>query len=50
MIQKTGASHTGIVESASGSRVQTIEGNCSNMVRRMTRSLSEIDGFCSPWD
>ncbi len=50
MIQKTSASHTGIVESASGNRVQTIEGNCSNMVRRMTRSLSEIDGFCSPWD
>ena len=50
MIQKTGASHTGIVESASGSQVQTIEGNCSDMVRRMTRSLSEIDGFCSPWD
>lgn len=49
MIQKNNASHMGIVESATKSSVKTIEGNCSNSVRRMTRKYSEITGFCTPW-
>ncbi len=49
MVQKNNASHIGIVESATASSVKTIEGNCSNRVRRMTRSYSEITGFCTPW-
>ncbi len=47
MIQ--GTRHIGIVESADRSGVKTIEGNCSNSVKRMTRSYSEITGFCTPW-
>lgn len=49
MIQKNSVSHTGIVESATASYVKTIEGNCSNSVRRMTRKYSEISGFGTPW-
>lgn len=49
MVQKNNASHIGIVESATASSVRTIEGNCSNSVRRMTRKYSEITGFCTPW-
>lgn len=41
--------HIGIVESATRSAVQTIEGNCSDSVRRMTRYYGEISGFCTPW-
>lgn len=41
--------HIGIVESATRSAVQTIEGNCSNGVRRMTRYYGEISGFCTPF-
>lgn len=47
MIQ--GTRHIGIVESATRGAVQTIEGNCSDSVRRMTRRYSEITGFCTPW-
>lgn len=47
MIQ--GTRHIGIVESATRTAVQTIEGNCSDSVRRMTRKYSEITGFCTPW-
>lgn len=49
MVQKNNASHIGIVESADAQGVRTIEGNCSDMVRRMTRRYSEISGFCTPW-
>lgn len=49
MVQKNNASHIGIVESATSSIVRTIEGNCSNSVRRMNRKYSEITGFCTPW-
>lgn len=49
MVQKNNASHIGIVESATSSIVHTIEGNCSNSVRRMNRRYSEITGFCTPW-
>lgn len=47
MIQ--GDRHIGIVVSATRSSVQTIEGNCSDSVRAMTRYYSEITGFCTPW-
>lgn len=47
MIQ--GTRHMGIVERADGSAVQTIEGNTSDGVRRMTRYYSEISGFCTPF-
>ena len=47
MIQ--GDRHIGIVLSASGSRVETVEGNVSDSVKRMVRDKSEITGFCSPW-
>ncbi len=47
MIQ--GDRHIGIVVSATRSSVQTIEGNCSDSVRAMTRYYSEISGFCTPW-
>lgn len=47
MIQ--GTRHIGIVESATASAVQTIEGNCTRMVKRMTRYYSEITGFCTPF-
>ena len=47
MIQ--GDSHIGIVVSAGASSCVTIEGNYSNSVKRVTRSYSEISGFCTPW-
>lgn len=47
MIQ--GTRHIGIVTGATRSSVQTIEGNCSDSVRAMTRYYSEITGFCTPW-
>nr|WP_302666388.1 CHAP domain-containing protein [uncultured Agathobaculum sp.] len=47
MIQ--GTRHIGIVTSATRASVQTIEGNCSDSVRAMTRYYSEITGFCTPW-
>ena len=47
MIQ--GDRHIGIVVGATRSSVQTVEGNCSNSVRTMTRYYSEITGFCTPW-
>lgn len=47
MIQ--GVQHIGIVTSATRSSVQTIEGNTTNSVKRMTRYYSEITGFCTPW-
>ncbi len=47
MIQ--GTRHIGIVERATRGAVQTIEGNCADAVRRMTRQYSEITGFCTPW-
>lgn len=47
MIQ--GTRHIGIVRSASRSGVQTIEGNYSNGVAAVSRSYSEITGFCTPW-
>lgn len=47
MIQ--GDRHIGIVVSATRSSVQTVEGNCSDSVRAMTRYYSEISGFCTPW-
>ncbi len=47
MIQ--GTRHIGIVVSATRASVQTIEGNCSDSVRAMTRYYSEITGFCTPW-
>lgn len=47
MIQ--GDRHIGIVVSATRSSVQTVEGNCSDSVRAMTRYYSEITGFCTPW-
>jgi len=51
MIQKNGASHTGIVESVDADgTVHTIEGNASNQVKRCTykpgsRGYSQISGF-----
>lgn len=39
--------HIGIVESASGGSVTCIEGNYSNRVARVTRSLGEVSGFCA---
>jgi len=39
-----------IVESATRASIQTIEGNHSNRVERVTRYYSEISGFCTPWD
>lgn len=47
MIQ--GDRHIGIVTGATRAAVQTIEGNCSDSVRAMTRYYSEISGFCTPW-
>lgn len=47
MIQ--GDRHIGIVVGATRSSVQTVEGNCSDSVRAMTRYYSEISGFCTPW-
>lgn len=47
MIQ--GDRHIGIVVSADRSGVQTVEGNASNGVKRVTRGYSEITGFCTPW-
>ena len=47
MIQ--GDSHIGIVVSAGATSCVTIEGNCTNSVKRLTRSYSEISGFCTPW-
>lgn len=47
MIQ--GDRHIGIVVGATRTSVQTIEGNCSDSVRAMTRYYSEISGFCTPW-
>lgn len=47
MIQ--GTKHIGIVESATRASVHTIEGNCSDKVKRMTRTYGEITGFCTPW-
>lgn len=47
MIQ--GDRHIGIVIGATRAAVQTIEGNCSDSVRAMTRYYSEISGFCTPW-
>ena len=41
-----GTGHVGIVSSINNDGTfQTIEGNCSNAVRRMTRRQSEVDGF-----
>lgn len=51
MIQKSnGASHTGIVVSASGNGFVTIEGNSSNAVRRCSYTLSNpsLTGFFAP--
>ena len=47
MIQ--GDRHIGIVTGATRAAVQTVEGNCSDSVRAMTRYYSEISGFCTPW-
>lgn len=47
MIQ--GDRHIGIVLSATASAVYTVEGNYSDSVARVTRSYSEITGFCVPW-
>ena len=47
MIQ--GDRHIGIVISAGASSCETVEGNCSNSVKRVTRSYAEISGFCTPW-
>ena len=51
MIQKNGASHTGIVESVdSDGTIHTIEGNASNQVKRCTykpgsRGYNTISGY-----
>lgn len=47
MIQ--GDRHIGIVISAGASSCETVEGNYSNSVKRVTRSYAEISGFCTPW-
>ena len=47
MIQ--GDRHIGIVISAGASSFETVEGNCSNSVKRVTRSYGEVSGFCTPW-
>ena len=47
MIQ--GDRHIGIVLSADASGCETVEGNCADSVKKMTRSYSEITGFCVPW-
>lgn len=47
MIQ--GTTHIGIVVSAGATSCVTIEGNCSNSVKRVTRGYGEITGFCTPW-
>ncbi len=39
-----------IVESATRASIQTIEGNRSNRVERVTRHYSEVSGFCTPWE
>jgi hypothetical protein len=41
--------HTGIVESVNGSTFITIEGNASNMVKRVTRNVSSAYGFGRPY-
>ena len=43
-------SHVGIVESVSGGKVNTIEGNCSDMVKRRSYSIgaSDILGYGVP--
>ena len=38
---KTGRSHVGIVETVSGTKLHTIEGNSSNMVKRRVYDLTE---------
>lgn len=40
--------HTGIVESVSGNTFVTIEGNASNMVKRVARNVSSAYGFGRP--
>ena len=47
MIQ--GDRHIGIVISAGASSFETVEGNCTNSVKRVTRSYGEVSGFCTPW-
>lgn len=48
MIQ--GDRHIGIVLSDGGATsCKTVEGNSSDAVKKMTRSYSEITGFCTPW-
>ena len=47
MIQ--GDRHIGIVISAGSSSFETVEGNCTNSVKRVTRSYGEVSGFCTPW-
>ena len=47
MIQ--GDRHIGIVISAGASSFETVEGNYSNSVKRVTRSYGEVSGFCTPW-
>ena len=47
MIQ--GDRHIGIVISAGASSFETVEGNSSNSVKRVTRSYGEVSGFCTPW-
>ena len=44
-----GSSHIGIVLSGGASSCETVEGNYSGGVGRVTRSYSEITGFCCPW-
>lgn len=41
--------HTGIVESVNGNSFVTIEGNASNMVKRVTRNVSSAYGFGRPY-
>lgn len=45
--KSNGASHTGLVVSCDGSNYVTIEGNCSDAVKSITRSLSDpcLTGF-----
>ena len=47
---KTSSSHTGIVESVSGSTITVIDGNCSDQVAHHTMSLSDssLIGFAHP--